>query len=339
VSSPTLGQLLFSFFEDHLKCQKGLRPSSIKSYRDTMKLFIQFVAEDAHQRLSRLSVADLTCERVRSFLKALEDKRHNHIRTRNQRLAALRTFFEYVAQRLPEALKEAGRIAAIPTKRAAPPETRFLKRDEIEALFRSLPSSGGAGLRDRALLLFLYNTGARVQEVAELCVKNLELGPAPRVHLHGKGDKWRTCPLWKETAQLLQKLLADHPTSNAQGHVFTSAQGRPLTRFGIYKIVCRHTRKLPQLQTGHGHRGISPHVFRHSTAAHLLESGVELNVIRAWLGHVSLATTNRYAEINLRMKQAALDACQPPISAATETFPRRPIWRDDAELLKWLKSI
>jgi site-specific recombinase XerC len=96
---------------------------------------------------------------------------------------------------------------------------------------------------------------------------------------------------------------------------------------------------LPQLQTGHGHRGISPHVFRHSTAAHLLESGVELNVIRAWLGHVSLATTNRYAEINLRMKQAALDACQPPISAATETFPRRPIWRDDAELLKWLKSI
>jgi integrase len=126
-----------------------------------------------------------------------------------------------------------------------------------------LPSSGGAGLRDRALLLFLYNTGARVQEVAELCVKNLELGPAPRVHLHGKGDKWRTCPLWKETAQLLQKLLADHPTYNAQGPVFTSAQGRPLTRFGIYKIVCRHTRKLPQLQTGHSHRGISPHVFRH----------------------------------------------------------------------------
>jgi integrase/recombinase XerD len=341
VSSPTLGQLLFSFFEDHLKCQKGLRPSSIKSYRDTMKLFVQFVAEDAHQKLSRLSVADLTCERVRSFLKALEEKRHNHIRTRNQRLAALRTFFEYVVQRLPETLKEVERIAAIPTKRAAPPETQFLERDEIEILFRSLPSSAGVGLRDRVLLLFLYNTGARVQEVAELCAKNLELGPAPRVHLHGKGDKWRTCPLWKETAQLLQQLLADNIFSNPQDSVFTSAQGRPLTRFGIYKIVRRHTRKLakPHPGRGRGHRGISPHVFRHSTAVHLLESGVELNVIRAWLGHVSLETTNRYAEINLRMKREALEICQPPVAAASGAFPRRPIWREDAELLKWLKSL
>ena len=136
-----------------------------------------------------------------------------------------------------------------------------------------------------------------------------------------------------------KKLWADHPTSNAQGPVFTWAQGRPLTRFGIYKIVCRHTRKLPQLQTGHGYRGISPHVFRHSTAAHLHESGVELNVIRAWLGHVSLETTNRYAEINLRMKREALQICQPPVAAASGAFHRRPIWRDDAELLKWLKSI
>jgi integrase/recombinase XerD len=294
--------------------------------------------EDAHQKLSRLSVADLTCERVRSFLKALEEKRHNHVRTRNKRLAALRTFFEYVAQRSPEALKEVERIAAIPTKRATPPETRFLERDEIETLFRSLPSSGSAGLRDRALLLFLYNTGARVQEVAELCVGNLELSPASRVHLHGKGDKWRTCPLWKETAQLLQQLLADNTSSNLQRPVFASAQGKPLTRFGIYKIVCRHTRKLPP-QARHSQRGISPHTFRHSTAVHLLESGVELNVIRAWLGHVSLETTNRYAEINLRMKQEALEICQPPVAAVSGACPRRPIWREDAELLKWLKSI
>jgi integrase/recombinase XerD len=284
VSSPTLGQLLFSFFEDHLKCQKGLRPSSIKSYRDTMKLFVQFVAEDAHQKLSRLSVADLTCERVRSFLKALEEKRHNHIRTRNQRLAALRTFFEYVVQRLPETLKEVERIAAIPTKRAAPPETQFLERDEIEMLFRSLPSSAGVGLRDRVLLLFLYNTGARVQEVAELCAKNLELGPAPRVHLHGKGDKWRTCPLWKETAQLLQQLLAHNIFSNPQDPVFTSAQGRPLTRFGIYKIVCRHTRKLtkPHPGRGRGHRGISPHVFRHYLPFRTMSGNREPMAIWSW---------------------------------------------------------
>jgi len=337
VTSPTLGQLLFGFFEDHLKCQKGLRPASIKSYRDTVRLFLQFVGEDSRQKLSRLSVAELTYERVQGFLKTLEAKRHNHIRTRNQRLAALRAFFDYLVQRLPEALKEAERVAAIPTKRVAPPETRFLDRDEIEILFRSLPSSTAAGLRDRTLLLFLYNTGARVQEVAELSLKNLELGPAPRVHLHGKGDKWRTCPLWKETAQLLQQLLANCSTSD--GPVFTSAQGRALTRFGIYKIVCRHTRKLARPQSASCHRCISPHVFRHTTAVHLLESGVEPNVIRGWLGHVSLETTNRYAEINLRMKQKALEICQPPFSATSEAFPRRPIWRGDAELLKWLKSI
>ena len=224
MSSPTLGEVIFSFFEDHLKCQKGLRPASIKSYRDTMKLFLQFVAQDTRQKLSRLSIAELTCERVLSFLKGLEDQRHNHIRTRNQRLAALRTFFEYVAQRLPEGLKEAGRIAAIPTPKAAPPETRFLERDEIEKLFGSLRSAGRAELRDRALLMFLYNTGARVQEVAELCARNLDLSSAPRVHLHGKGDKWRTCPLWKETSHLLRQLLGESST-DGQKPVFTSGQG------------------------------------------------------------------------------------------------------------------
>jgi integrase/recombinase XerD len=204
-------------------------------------------------------------------------------------------------------------------------------------LFRRLPTSGGAGLRDRTLLLFLYNTGARVQEVAELRVKNLELGSARLVHLHGKGDKWRTCPLWKETAQLLQQLLTNRSTPDEP--VFISAQGKPLTRFGIYKMVCRHTRDLTRPQNGSYHRRISPHVFRHTTAVHLLESGVEPNVIRGWLGHVSLETTNRYAEINLRMKQKALEACQPPLSATSEALHQRSVWRDDAQLLKWLKSI
>jgi len=338
MSSPALGELLFHFFEDHLKCQKGLRPASIKSYRDTMKLFLQFIAQDTRQKLSRLSVAELTCECVLSFLKGLEDQRHNCIRTRNQRLAALRTFFEYAVQHWPESLKEAERIAAIPTKRTAPPETRFLERDEIEKLFGSLPSSGDAALRDRALLMFLYNTGARVQEVAELCIRNLELSSVPRVHLHGKGDKWRTCPLWKETSHLLQKLLGESPP-DGQKPVFVSGRGRPLTRFGIYKIVRRHTQKLVTSQTGPGQRSISPHVFRHTTAVHLLESGVEPNVIRGWLGHVCLETTNRYAEINLRMKQKAVEACQPPVSGTSAALPRKPIWQADAELLKWLKSL
>lgn len=332
-----LGPLLYSFFEDHLKCQKGLRPSSLKSYRDSLKLFLLFLAEQTSHKVSRLTLADLTCAHVLTFLQSLETNRKNHVRTRNQRLATIRGLFDYLARRVPEMLKEAQAVAAIPTKRTAPAETFFLERDEIQSLFASLPTQGLSALRDRALLLFLYNTGSRVQEVADLRHKNLELEGQPRVHLHGKGDKWRVCPLWKETVALLKQLGAEQGGTDPEGAVFTSLQGQALTRFGIYKVVHRHTRAL--LKPNEARRRISPHTFRHTSAVHLLEAGVEVNVIRGWLGHVSLETTNRYAEINLRMKEAALQACQPPGSASLEACPRKPIWLEDAELMKWLKSL
>ena len=176
-------------------------------------------------------------------------------------------------------------VAAIPMKRVAPPETRFLERDEVEQLLRRLPRDGRLALRDRALLLFLYNTGARVQEAADLRVGNLDLGEHPVVRLHGKGDKWRTCPLWRQTAELLSALLdIGRPGSRPRAPVF-SARGQPLTRFGIYKIVRRHAADLDDPRTG---RSVSPHVFRHTAAVHLLEAGVEVNVIRGWLGHADL---------------------------------------------------
>jgi integrase/recombinase XerD len=335
--TPTLGQLLHGFFEDYLKRQKGLRPSSVRSYRDALTLFLRFVGAEADKKLSRLSLGDLTCERVLAFLNALETQRQNHIRTRNQRLAVLRTFFEYVIHRVPEGFNEAQRIAGIPAKRVPPPEMRFMDREEIQTLFASLPSAGTSALRDRALLLFLYNTGARVQEVSDLRLSNLELHSMPRVHLHGKGDKWRTCPLWKETADLLEDLFGTPMPPEPERPVFASRHGQPLTRFGIYKIVRRLTKVLVKPANGRPERPISPHCFRHTTAVHLLESGVEPNVIRGWLGHVGLETTNRYAEITLRMKQEALEACQPPVSDGES--PRKAVWRDDTELLKWLKSL
>ena len=331
------GSLLYSFFEDYLKCQKGLRPSSLKSYRDSAKLFLLFLAEKTGHKVSRLTLADLTCAQVLAFLQSLETHRGNQVRTRNQRLAAIRGLFDYLARRVPEMLKEAQHVAAIPTKRTTPAETFFLEQDEMQSLFASLPAKGSAALRDRVLLLFLYNTGARVQEVADLRYKNLELESQPRVHLHGKGDKWRVCPLWKETVTLLKQLSAEHSTNDPERAVFVSLQGQALTRFGIYKIVHRHTRSL--LKPDEARRRISPHTFRHTSAVHLLEAGVEVNVIRGWLGHVSLDTTNRYAEINIRMKEAALQACQPPASASSEACPRKPVWREDAALMKWLKTL
>ncbi len=332
----TLGSTLYSFFEDYLKCQKGLRPASVRSYRDALRLFLQFVSNDRRRALTRLSLSDLTFDRTVRFLKGLEENRSNHGRTRNHRLAVLRTFFDYVATREPEMLSEASRVVVIPTKRVAPPETHFLGQDELHTIFAGLPKTGRFSLRDHALLLFLYNTGARVQEVADLRVENLRLEAHPHVHLHGKGDKWRICPIWPDTVNILTRLLREGTgTSSPDAPVFASHRGAALTRFGIYKIVRRHTHHFVTQQPRPWR--ISPHVLRHTTAVHLLETGVDPNVIRGWLGHVSLDTTNRYAEITLRTKEAALQRCEPPISS--EGFPRKPVWRDDQNLLKWLNSL
>jgi integrase/recombinase XerD len=199
------------------------------------------------------------------------------------------------------------RVAAIPMKRAAPAQTHFLEHDEIEDLLKGLPREGRLALRDRALLLFLYNTGARAQEVGDLRVEHLDLAEHAVVRLHGKGDKWRTCPLWGQTVELLGLLLDSlDPPPTRDAAVF-SARGQALTRFGIYKIVRRHASGLDDTRTS---RRVSPHIFRHTAAVHLLEAGVEVNVIRGWLRHADLTTTNRYAEINTRAKMEALRATE-----------------------------
>jgi integrase/recombinase XerD len=338
MTSPPIGPLVQAFIVDGLQALKGLRPSSVRSYRDMLRLWLQFVAADTGRRLTRLTCADFTAERVRRFLQHLETHRRNAIRTRNQRLACLHTFFADLAGRVPECLAEAERVAAIPMKRVPPPATWFLERDELQALFAALPTRGVHAQRDRALLLFLYNTGARVQEAADLTVRDLDLVPPPRVRLHGKGDKWRTCPLWAETARQLHALLATRPGPPApDAPVFRSRGGRPLTRFGIYKLVRHHAGRLDRADLTPPRR-VSPHVIRHSTAVHLLEAGVEVNVIRGWLGHVSLETTNRYAELSLRAREAALQLCEPPTDSSAG-FPRRPVWHSDDTLLAWLKAL
>ena len=330
-----LGPLVHSFFLDHLITVKGLRPASVRSYRDTIRLLLCFVAEQQGTKITKLNVQDLSFERVLGFLRYLENDRHNHVRTRNQRLAALHTLFDYIATREPEMLWTCQRVTAIPMKRAAPAETHFLERDEVDALLRHLPRTGRLALRDHTLLLFLYNTGARAQEVADLRAGNLELGENAVVRLHGKGDKWRTCPLWHQTATLLAELLdASGEPPAADAPVFASVTGNALTRFGIYKIVRRHAGHLDDARTN---RKVSPHIFRHTAAMHLLEAGVEINVIRGWLGHADLTTTNRYAEINTRAKMAALRTTEPPGTSAGSR--PRPAWRSDESLLNWLSSL
>jgi site-specific recombinase XerD len=338
-STPPLGAILASFFNDHLKLQRGLRPNSISSYADAMRLFLQFAAAAGGKKITQLGLDDLDAAVVSGFLNSLEVRRSNTAQSRNQRLAALRTFFEYVGRRFPERLGQAQRVAAIPRKRAQPPETIFLERDEIEGTLAALPVDRRSTLRDRTLLVFLYNTGARVQEAADLRASDVQFDPTPRVHLHGKGNKWRVCPLWEETAALLRKLLMEQgPESPPDRPVFTSAGGTALTRFGIYKLVRRYTTHVVKKGSDGQTRRVTPHIWRHTTAVHLLEAGVEVNVIRAWLGHASLETTNRYAEITLRTKQAALEKCTVP-GLADERIPRKPLWQSDAALLNWLQSL
>jgi len=339
MSTVTLGALLYAFFEHYLKAQKGVSTATVKSYRDAVRLFLLFVAGARQVKLSTLRLHDLTAARVRQFLPFLEQERHNQVPSRNQRLAALKTFFDFLATQAPEHFAEAEAVMAIPVKRSPPPPTLFLEREEMQTLLAGLPTTGAQALRDRTLLVFLYNTGARAQEVADLRQGHLELAQR-RVRLHGKGDKWRLCPLWEDTVQLLGQLLEQHRAdTGADRPVFRSQRGQALTRFGIYKIVRHHTKGLDKL----GHDGlpvrISPHVLRHTAAVGLLEAGVEVNVIRAWLGHASLETTNRYAEINIAMKVAAMQACAPPSMSPEPGFPGKGRWHDDRALLDWLQSL
>lgn len=341
MTAPTFGSIVYSFFLDYLPQQKGLYPSSIRSYRDTMRLFLIFAAGQSRCGVSELRFEYLGFERVLAFLRDLEQTRHNAIATRNQRLAGLHTFYEYVGRRMPEMLHVCAQVAAIPVKRCPLPETRFMAREEVQTLFAQLPEHGRLALRDRTLLLFLYNTGARVSEVTGLLIEQLALTTPPHVRLLGKGGKWRTCPLWEQTALALRQLLDERGASRPSDYVFTAMTGEPMTRFGIYKRV---RRLVAGIDTGTedapsalSRRRVTPHVFRHTTAVHLLEAGVEVNVIRGWLGHASLNTTNRYAEITVRMKEAALKLCEPPTSAVGR--PRKSAWHDDAELMKWLASL
>jgi site-specific recombinase XerD len=339
MTTETLGRVVHSYFLDYLISQRGLRPATIRSYRDVLRLFLAFVAENGRHKVSKLEPTDLGFQQVQDFLCHLEEKRGNSIRTRNHRLTVLRSFFEYLARMAPEALSTSQRVGIIPAKRTSPPETHYLESEDVAILFRSLPAVGRHAPRDRALLLFLYNTGARVQEAADVRVSHLDLGPHPRVQLHGKGDRWRTCPLWATTAEELQSIL-DHrtPLPSDDAPIFTTSSGRALTRFGIYKIVRRHATRFENARGKPIGFSIGPHTFRHTAAVHLLESGTDVNVIRGWLGHVSLDSTHRYAEINAKLKEAALNACEPPIGPSDEHL-RRAVWKNDEELLKWLNSL
>jgi site-specific recombinase XerD len=333
--STTLAIALHRFFTDYLPRQRALSPHTLLSYRDSLKLLLKFVTNGKADP-SRLQVELLTPERVMAYLQYLETERKNTASTRNVRLSAIHSFMRFLGLNFPEHLAQAQRLISVPFKRTGTREIHHLEFSEIQTILRNIDLNSSDGYRDFVLLSFLFNTGARVSEVVGLQACDLRLAAPATVLLRGKGRKERVCPLWLETARTLQHHLERQNTALHEAHnVFLNHRGQPLTRFGIRLILKKRLRqvapKLPSLKE----KRIHPHSLRHSTAIHLLRSGVDLVTIANWLGHVSVNTTNKYLTIDLEAKRAAL-AKTKPILAHGHRCGR---WRTDRNLIEWLESL
>jgi len=328
-SKPTgisLQALVQDFFEKHLAVERHASRNTVLAYRDTLKLFLRHAAQRIGCAADRLDHAVLDVDVVRSFLGWLEKQRKCGARTRNHRLAAIKAFVRYVASVAPEHLERCRRIRELQPARFEHPQIKYLDDDEILKLLKSIDPA--AARRDRALLLLLYNTGARVQEIVDLDLRDIRLDPVPIVTLEGKGRKQRTCPLWTRTVEALEAWLAERGVTGEP--LFLNVQGRRLSRSGVSHILQKLARRAG-ISPRHATR-ISPHVIRHTTAMHLLHAGVDITTIAAWLGHTQLSTTHAYVEIDLRMKQKAVAAAAALPELSQSKFP-------EGDLLTWLANL
>jgi integrase/recombinase XerD len=314
----------------NLVAERNLSRNTQTSYRDTLRLLLPFASNHGARAIDRMTVEDLRPSIIRKFLDHLENDRQCSGVTRNQRLATIRSLARFIGMRSPAHVAWCAEIRATPFKKTAKTVIGYLEKAEMDALLAQPDRRSPLGDRDHALLLFLYNSGARADEAAKLTIDNLQLGVRSSVRLHGKGNKFRTCPLWPTTATSLSRLVANRRKSDA---VFLNRNNQPLTRFGIHRLVAQYaelaSKTLPLMAT----KRVSPHTIRHTTAVHLLRAGVDINTIRAWLGHVSLDTTHTYAEVDMEMKAKALARVNIPDLESTHRQPALP------SLMTFLKAL
>jgi integrase/recombinase XerD len=332
--SSLLGPWVKRFLLDHLIEERNLSRNTQRSYRDTLALLLPYVVAEQSKPVDRLDVFDLSSEVLRGFLDHLEQHRGCSIRTRNQRLAAVHAMARFIAERSPEHIAWCGQIRSVPFKRFTRNELSYLDKPEMDALLSAPDRRTEQGARDHALLLFLYNSGARVSEAAALQIGdlNLRVSQIGDVQLRGKGRKLRRCPLWPATVTVLLNLVHDRSPDEP---VFLNRLGQALTRHGIHRMLRNHVHKAATSYPSLLRRPVSPHTIRHTTATHLLRSGVDINTIRAWLGHVSIDTTNIYAEVDMQRKAEVLAH-----SNALRTTPSdNKHWRDDPSLMSFLRSL
>ena len=329
----SLAYWLHAFFHVWLAEQRNCSRHTVLSYRDTWRMYLRFVAERRRRSVSALTLTDLTAEEVLAFLKHIESQRRTSVGTRNCRLAAIRSSFRYVADREPLAAMQCAAVLRIPTKKGPRTDPEYLDSEEVEAILCQPDRSTPEGQRDHALLAFLYNTGARIQEALSLCPSNIRLTTPAQVKLFGKGRKERICPIWPETAALLAALLKRQPRADHEP-MFVNRYGQPLgaagVRFKLAQYVHAAAKEVPSLKK----KRVHPHTFRHTAGVQLVAAGVDVTVIRSLLGHVRLDTTNHYARANLETKRRALE--QVDLSTRPSSPPR---WRRNPDLLNWLDSL
>jgi integrase/recombinase XerD len=334
-----LARAVFRFFREYLPAQRGMSVHTIRSYRDSVLLLLRYLAQDTARDLEALDLGDFTADRVTRFLAHLESKRGNAIATRNARLAALHTFARFLSADHPERMALLQGVLGIPFKRGARKvPIDYLQINEVEALLSTIDRHTPDGQRDYALFALMLNTGARVQEILDLKVRDVRFEPPHHVRLVGKGNKERLCPIWPRTAKLLWELGNGSSSSTeelAARSLFLNRRGEPLTRFGVRYLLRKH---LPKRLSGTPDvvKRLHPHALRHTTAVYLLKAGVDFATISQWLGHASLNTTMRYARADMDLKRQALSQVFPEILGAPKAGHVR---LDGSELGRWLSRL
>lgn len=317
-----------NFFLSYLPNERVLSPHTISAYRDTMKLYLHSVTLNSKNK--NIALDDLNAQSVLDLMDNLKKGRGNSIKTQNQRLAALKSFFQYLRVQDPTRMSQYDRINHIKLKRAPRKPIDYLTKKEMDAVISSVNTDDRLGIRDLALLKLLYNSGARVQELCDLKVKDIRMTAPYLIRLKGKGNKIRQVPLWKDTVEAVRVHIGDKRDSES---IFDH-RGSPLTRFGVRYIVQKYADLASTVEPTIKEKTIGPHTFRHTIAMHLLQSGVDINVIKAWLGHINLNTTHGYVDTDMEMKRSAIAKVKGP----EERGYTQKMLKKNPDVLNWLSS-
>jgi len=329
----SIAKFIKRFFSHYLPVQKGLAPNTILAYRDAVKLLLCYASDTLNKNVEELCVEDIDQSIVLDFLDHLENTRGCTARTRNARLAAIRAFFGFIAREEPSLLLHSQMIRTIPIKRTQHKTVDYLEESEMQALLNAVDLSSRTGVRDEALLLLLYNTGARVSEIVGLKVADLRLDGAAKVKLLGKGNKYRSCPLWPETIEALEAYLNQRTPKDATAQkLFLNANGIPVTRFGVRHIILKYATAAKSQCPSIADKTVTPHTIRHTTAMHLLRAGNDVNMVSYWLGHADINTTHIYVEIDMEMKRQMLQKLGAP-------DVKKPLPWQKPNVLQWLNSL